>query len=105
MYGRHLIRCYSKTQATIALSSAEAELGEIVKISAELLGLSTLMADLGISLEEKANTAWTLLLLMDLHCRKLGGCPHRTQNGHRPESLARRLQLRCPCPCKVYRIL
>ena len=27
MYGRHLIRCYSKTQATIALLSAEAELG------------------------------------------------------------------------------
>ena len=54
MYGRHLIRCYSKTQATIALSSAEAELGGIVKISAEVLGLSALMADLGISLQEEA---------------------------------------------------
>ena len=54
MYGRHLIRCCSKTQATIALSSAEAELGGIVKISAEVLGLSAMMADLGISLEEKA---------------------------------------------------
>ena len=54
MFGQHLIRSYSKTQATIALSSAEAELAGIVKISAEILGLVAMMKDVGVYLTEKA---------------------------------------------------
>ena len=54
VFGSHLLRSYSKTQATIALSSAEAELAGIVKMSAEILGLAAMMKDVGITLEAKA---------------------------------------------------
>ena len=43
----HLIRSYAKTQATIALSSGEAELYATVMASSEGLGIKAMMADLG----------------------------------------------------------
>ena len=46
MMGRHCLRTWSKTQATIALSSAEAELCAIVKATCEGIGMSTLLKDL-----------------------------------------------------------
>ena len=47
-HGSHLIRSYAKTQATIALSSGEAELYATVMASSEVLGLKAMMADFGL---------------------------------------------------------
>ena len=49
--GNHLIKHWSTTQTTVALSSAEAELTGICKGAAQSLGLQSLAADLGISLQ------------------------------------------------------
>ena len=45
--GTHLIKTYSKTQATIAKSSAESELYGIVRATCEGLGMITLLEDFG----------------------------------------------------------
>ena len=42
-----MLKMWSRTQATVALSSAEAELYGTVKASAESLGILSLMKDLG----------------------------------------------------------
>lgn len=47
MLGGHCIKAWSKTQKTVARSSAESELYAIVKASCEGLGAMTLMKDLG----------------------------------------------------------
>ena len=47
MFGTHMIKMWSRTQALVALSSAEAELYGIVKASADLKGLISLWKDLG----------------------------------------------------------
>ena len=49
MIGAHLIRTYSKTQATIAKSSGESELYALVRASAEGLGICTLLSDFGVA--------------------------------------------------------
>ena len=49
MIGSHLVRTYSKSQATIAKSSAESELYALVRASAEGLGIATLLSDFGMS--------------------------------------------------------
>ena len=46
MIGTHMIKAWSKTQNSISLSSAEAELIAMVKLSTELLGLMNLARDL-----------------------------------------------------------
>ena len=48
MHGCHLIKHWSTTQTTVALSSAEAELTGICKGSAQGLGLQALVSDLGL---------------------------------------------------------
>ena len=45
--GRHFIRSWSKTQATVALSSSEAEMCGVVKAAAEAIGVRRLGHDLG----------------------------------------------------------
>ena len=47
MIGSHVIRTWSKTQSTLALSSAEAELFGGVKTACETLGVASLLSDLG----------------------------------------------------------
>ena len=47
LHGSHYIKSWSKTQSLVALSSAEAELYGIVKTSSELLGLRSIVQDLG----------------------------------------------------------
>ena len=47
-WGRRYIRSWSKTQATVALSSAEAELQGRVKAGAESMGIEIMMADMGL---------------------------------------------------------
>ena len=48
MHGTHLIKHWSTTQSTVALSSAEAELTGICKGAAQGLGLQALAKDLGL---------------------------------------------------------
>ena len=52
-HGAHLIKHWSTTQSTVALSSAEAELTGISKGAAQGLGLQTIARDLGIELSLK----------------------------------------------------
>ena len=47
MIGSHFSKGWSRTQNNVITSSAEAELAAMVKGSAELLGLRSLMMDLG----------------------------------------------------------
>ena len=47
MLGKHCIKVWSKTQALIAKSSAEAELYATVKAAVEALGIGTLLGELG----------------------------------------------------------
>ena len=47
MLGKHLLKGRSKTQALIALSSAESELYAVLKIAAETLGLIAIGRDMG----------------------------------------------------------
>ena len=47
VHGSHMIKCWCRTQALVALSSAEAELYGIVKATAETMGLVSVMHDLG----------------------------------------------------------
>ena len=49
MWGRHVLKSWSSTQATIALSSAEAELYALVKGAAQTLGMIALARDLGVN--------------------------------------------------------
>ena len=45
--GTHLIKSWSRTQATAALSSAEAELYASIRGSAETLGIKAILKDFG----------------------------------------------------------
>ena len=47
-WGSGVIKSWSKTEATIALSSGEAELAAVVKGAAEGLGLKAVLADFGV---------------------------------------------------------
>ena len=49
MYGTHLIKHWSSTQTTLALSSGEAELGGLCKGASMALGLRSVADDLGIT--------------------------------------------------------
>ena len=47
MHGKHLLTTYSRTQSTIALSSAEAELYATVHGASEGLGMAAIALDFG----------------------------------------------------------
>jgi hypothetical protein len=51
--GNHLLKSWSKTQTPLATSSGEAELYAAVKGGAELLGMQSLAADLGVILQAR----------------------------------------------------
>ena len=67
--GNHLIKHWSTTQATVALSSAEAELTGICKGAAQGLGLQTIASDLGINLNLSVLTDATAAIGI---CRRRG---------------------------------
>ena len=46
-WGKHCLKSWSSTQATVALSSAEAELYALIKGAAQALGIMTMLLDLG----------------------------------------------------------
>ena len=54
--GWHVVKTWSSTQATIALSSGEAELYSLVKGAAQTLGLISLARDFGVQLEGRVHT-------------------------------------------------
>ena len=47
MRGRHMIKCWSKAQQVVSLSSGEAELYAAVRAASEMLGVTALMSDFG----------------------------------------------------------
>ena len=49
MLGTHLLKSWSSTQASVALSSGEAELYGVVKASSIALGQQSLFSDLGLT--------------------------------------------------------
>ena len=55
LHGGHLSKAYSRTQAYIALSSAEAELYATVAAASEGLGLKAMSRDFGMSLDPYLN--------------------------------------------------
>ena len=55
-YGEHLIKHWTSTQATIALSSGEAELHGVVRGSAEAFGMRSIGWDLGVSMRITVHT-------------------------------------------------
>ena len=59
MIGGRMIKAWSKTKNSISLSSAEAELIAMVKLSTELLGLMSLARDLNCRLQLKS---WARLI-------------------------------------------
>ena len=69
MRGSHLIKAWSTTQTTIALSSAEAELSGIVKGVAQAIGLRSVAADLGQTYELQLKTDATAAIGI---CRRRG---------------------------------
>ena len=50
-WGRHVLKWWSKTQPTLALSSGEAELAAIVRSTSEGLGLQSMMEEFGIEVD------------------------------------------------------
>ena len=54
MHGQHLLRCWTGTQATVALSSGEAELAGAVRATAEAIGMKNVIQELGGELREKS---------------------------------------------------
>ena len=69
MIGGHFIKGWSKTQNSIALSSAEAELIAMAKLSAEALGLISLARDPG---QEKVGKVWADSSAVIAIVRRLG---------------------------------
>ena len=55
-FGAHTFKTWSSTQATVALSSAEAELYALTKGAAQALGFITLLADLGAEAKATVHT-------------------------------------------------
>ena len=68
MRGLHCIKTTSKTQTTVCLSSAEAELGGIVGAASGALGLKAIAADLGLE--------WTIDIRADA-AAAIGICRRR----------------------------
>ena len=55
MIGGHVIKTWSGTQKSITLSSAEAELVAAAEMSAELIGLSQMAQDWGLSMQGRVH--------------------------------------------------
>ena len=56
MLGSHLIKCWSSTQPSLALSSGEGEVVGVTRAAAVALGFRSLLADFGIKLSARV---WT----------------------------------------------
>ena len=54
--GTHILKCWSKTQSVVALSSAEAELTGLCQAAGEGLGLQALLHDLGLEVKLRVHS-------------------------------------------------
>ena len=54
--GQHCLKSWSSTQATVALSSADAELYALTKGAAQALGMLSLLVDIGVELSGTVHT-------------------------------------------------
>ena len=68
MIGSHLIKSWSATQTTVALSSGEAELSGLVKGAAQAIGLQSVGIDLG--------NRWSIMMKSDATAA-IGMCRRR----------------------------
>ena len=58
MRGKHLIKSWSKTQDSITLSSAEAELVALGKLAMEVIGVRTMSEEWGMSRKEQESNLY-----------------------------------------------
>ena len=56
LWGKHCLKTWSSTQATVALSSAEAELYALTKGASQGLGMMTLLSDFGLTVSVTVHT-------------------------------------------------
>ena len=56
LWGKHCLKMWSSTQATVALSSAEAELYALTKGAAQGLGMTALLHDFGVAVSVTVHT-------------------------------------------------
>jgi len=79
MFGGAVIKCWSKQQKVVALSSGEAELYGAVKLGCELMGIKSLAQDFGldVALDMHLDAKATIGMLMR---RGAGGMKHIETN-------------------------
>ena len=79
MFGGAVIKCWSKQQKVVALSSGEAELYGAVKLGCELMGIKSLARDFGfdVALDMHLDAKATIGMLMR---RGAGGMKHIETN-------------------------
>ena len=58
MMGHHLVKSWSRTQDSVTLSSAEAELVALSKLATEVLGVRSMAAEWGLSDPKQASMLW-----------------------------------------------
>ena len=75
MLGQHTVKAWSRTQALVALSSAEAELYATVKASAESIGIQAILKDWGVNARADILGDASACLAL-IHRRGLGKARH-----------------------------
>ena len=78
-HGTHFIKAWARTQAVVALSSAEAELYASVKTTAETLGVISLFRDIGVTVSGVVLTDASATLSL-IRRRGLGKSKHTSTN-------------------------
>ena len=58
MMGHHLVKSWSRTQDSVTLSSAEAELVALSKLATEILGVRSMAAEWGLSNPREPSVLW-----------------------------------------------
>ncbi len=105
MHGRHILKAWSTTQATVALSSGEAELHGVVKTASILLGFVSLAKDMGMEMSAVVHTDASAAIGM-ANRRGLGKTRHvdvailwvqERLDGHSIRPPAQRRSARSPC--------
>ena len=91
-YGNHLIKTWCKTQAVVALSSAEAELYGVVRASAETLGMMSMYMDMGEKVEGTVLGDASAALAI-IHRKGLGKLRHLDTNYLWVQEVAARKQI------------
>ncbi len=67
--GRHALKTWSATQATVAMSSAEAELYAMTEVATRGMGLRTMLNELGVPIQTWSSTRTPLLRSPSCHAR------------------------------------